>query len=529
MTPRWLALLVWLAPLSCSDPDSGETGEEGGGTGAASAGGGAGAGSVGEQAGSSGEVPTTPLPAVCEEPEPWLAPETTRVVGDGSEASCTEQSLRDAVGEGGLVRFECGAEPVTLRITAPLEIRSETMLDGEGKVSLDGGGTTQILMVYDRLSVRNLTLVNGKAPESEDADGIGGAIAGQYRSQVEVRGCTFLDNSAGRGGGAVGVWTGGALTVVASRFLRNHSFYGGALYTLWSPLSVINSEFIDNSTFVDHGGGAIGTDGALDPEYRNPVDGVDTAGGTVQICGSKFENNQAYGAGGAAFIWVYPPDLVLIEQTTVMGNVLARDGGGEGLSLGAGMRVSNGEIVIRASSFLENQGETHGGGLYLDCEPSCTITNSTFFGNRVEDGYGGAIFGDRLRLNNVTLAQNFANGHGGALFGGSDWQIHNSVFVDNAAGNPWAQAYSCSDTGEGSEVLQWVSEFGDAGSDLCVPQVLAEDPALAEPADNGGPTLTMLPAAGSAVLGRGTGCEALDQRGEPRDPTSCDLGSVELP
>jgi hypothetical protein len=220
------------------------------------------------------------------------------VVGDGTPASCTEQALRQAVSAGGLVRFECGEEPVTISIASAIRIGADTVVDGEAKVTLDGGGTSQIFIVPTRLSVRNLRFVNGKAPESTDADGIGGAVAGGWRSSVEVIGCTFEDNTAGRGGGAVAVWTGSSLTIVRSQFRRNHSWYGGAVYSLWSPLTIVNSEFIDNSTFANNGGGALGTDGALDPAYRNPQNGVDTVGGTIEICGSLFQENQAYGAGG---------------------------------------------------------------------------------------------------------------------------------------------------------------------------------------------------------------------------------------
>jgi len=59
--------------------------------------------------------------------------------------------------------------------------------------------------------------------------------------------------------------------------------------------------------------------------------------------------------------------------------------------------------------------------------------------------------------------------------------------------------------------------------------VIGADPALAEPADNGGPTFTVLPGAGSAALGAGADCEPVDQRGQPRDTARCDLGAVELP
>ncbi|WP_437942710.1 right-handed parallel beta-helix repeat-containing protein [Sorangium sp. So ce341] len=488
----------------------------------------AGAGGVATDAGAGGSTASgdASVPGQsCDEPTPWALPASKKVVGDGTAASCTADALSQAVTAGGHVTFNCGDSPVTIAISTPIQVGAETVVDGEGKITLDGGGTSRIFIVTNKLSVRNLSFINGKAPD----DSNGGAVKGEWRSNVEVIGCTFEDNTAGTAGGAIGVWTGSSLTVVASQFRRNKSGYGGAIYSLWSPLHIVNSEFTDNSAFVDSNGGAIGTDGALDPAYRNPHDGVDTAGGTVEICGSRFQNNEAYGAGGAAFLWVYPPDKVIIDRCTVEGNTLGKDSGGTGVALGGGMRVSNGEITIKGTSFLSNLGETHGGGLYLDCEPTCTITNSTFYSNKATDGYGGAIFGDKLRVNNVTFAKNFAKGHGGALFGGSDWVFKNTVFADNKAGNPWGQAYSCSATGTGDHVLQWVTDFKGVGSDPCISNPTAADPNLADPADNGGITFTMLPGAGSPVLGAGAGCEPVDQRGQPRDTAACDLGAVEAP
>ena len=55
------------------------------------------------------------------------------------------------------------------------------------------------------------------------------------------------------------------------------------------------------------------------------------------------------------------------------------------------------------------------------------------------------------------------------------------------------------------------------------------DPKLAAPADNGGPTYTMLPGADSAALQAGADCEPTDQRGQVRNTAACDLGSVEVP
>lgn len=518
-----------------SGGSGGSVADGGGASGTGSGGSSTGSGGTGDGTSGSGGSSSggEPVAETCAEPELWRTPSTTRTVGDGTAASCTEQALRDAVTGGGHVVFDCGPDPVTIGLRAAVAIASETVIDGAGSVTLDGGGATRILEVSSgaALSVRNLRFIRGKSQSTMEPEGIGGAVAGNWRSRVEVYACTFEDNEAARGGGAVSVWTGSELVIIGSRFFGNRSWYGGAVYSLLSPLTIVNSEFVDNEAFkevegTEGEGGAIGTDGAS--EYPD-----DAEGGTIAICGSVIRSNRGRASGGGAYIWTYPPDVVTIERTTVEDNLVAAttDGG----SLGGGMRVSNGEITIRDSSLLSNHAESHGGGLYLDCAPTCTIVNTTLYGNEAlsttgrDGGYGGAIFGSGLQLNNVTLAGNFAGGHGGGIFGG-DFVVNNSLFVDNDTGNPWGQARSCSETGTGSHVLQWLSASGDGGSDRCVPDVLVADPLLpAAPADHGGPTPTLVPGPASAALQAGSGCEASDQRGQPRDPSACDLGAVELP
>ncbi|MBN2526926.1 MAG: hypothetical protein JXR76_11075 [Deltaproteobacteria bacterium] len=459
---------------------------------------------------------------ICDAPTPWPVPTLSRVVGTGAAASCTQTALGDAVKAGAHVTFNCGDAPVVISVTEEIETADGTVLDGEGNaITLDGNGSNRILVAPGNttLSVRNIAFVNGQAPMSEESDGIGGAIAGQWRSKVEVRNCTFKNNRAGRGGGAVAVWTGSALTVERSHFEENQSYYGGAIYSLLSPLTVTHSTFINNST-IDNGwgeGGAIGTDGASeDPD--------DAIGGNVEICGSVFQNNHGLRSGGGVYVWVYPPDVVTVEKSTIEANEIG--GGG----LGGGMRISNGQIEIRESIFLSNISDNHGGALYLDCEPECVITNTTFYNNQAET-YGGAISsGSAVRINNVTFAANFAAGHGGALFGGDGFNLHNSIFLNNSAGNPWNQANNCSETVNGSYVLQWHSDSGDGGGDKCISDVTEANPLLtATPGEYGGPTETMPPMNDSPVLNAGSQCPLTDQRGTLRNKDTCDLGAVELP
>lgn len=70
-------------------------------------------------------------------------------------------------------------------------------------------------------------------------------------------------------------------------------------------------------------------------------------------------------------------------------------------------------------------------------------------------------------------------------------------------------------------------QFPAAGT-ACAPNIMLVDPKLGLLADNGGPTKTMLPMAGSPAIGIGTGCPMIDQRGNMRG-VACTLGAVEVP
>ncbi len=138
----------------------------------------------------------------------------TSVVGTGTPESCTAEAFVAAVARGGVVTFDCGSAPSTITLTEPAKVRndasSDVVIDGGGKVTLSGGGTTRILYMNTcdeaqvftsphcdnqetpRLTVQNITFANGYAGPSEVFDG-GGAI-----------------------------WArGGTLTILDSRFFAN--------------------------------------------------------------------------------------------------------------------------------------------------------------------------------------------------------------------------------------------------------------------------------------------------------------------
>jgi hypothetical protein len=71
-----------------------------------------------------------------------------RYVGDGTRTSCTSRAVVRAVAKGGIIRFRCGAKPVTIRMKVTAKVfndRPNVVLDGQGRVTLDGMGERRIL------------------------------------------------------------------------------------------------------------------------------------------------------------------------------------------------------------------------------------------------------------------------------------------------------------------------------------------------------------------------------------------------
>src|SRR5262249_49392058 len=73
----------------------------------------------------------------------------TRVIGDGTPASCTSAAVVAAVAAGGIITFSCGPSPVTITMDATAKVHNDkgpkVVLDGGGLVTLSGGGKRRIL------------------------------------------------------------------------------------------------------------------------------------------------------------------------------------------------------------------------------------------------------------------------------------------------------------------------------------------------------------------------------------------------
>ncbi|HET7066774.1 MAG TPA: hypothetical protein VFI21_04140 [Nocardioides sp.] len=246
------------------------------------------------------------------------------VVGHGTPASCTSRAVVRAVARGGVVTFDCGPDPVVIRMRHPAKVVNTSrrvVLDGGGLVTLSGRDRHRILYLnacdpqqglrvrdcqtsgHPRLVVQHLTLTHGNSSGDLAYGGGGGAILA-YGGQLKVVDSTFLGNRCDRtgpdlGGGAVRArFQPDPVYVVHSTFRGGRCSNGAALSGLNVSFTVLNSRFSWNKA-IGHGanparphtpgggsGGAIYTDGE---DY------------TVRIGGTSMRHNHANEGGGAIF------------------------------------------------------------------------------------------------------------------------------------------------------------------------------------------------------------------------------------
>ncbi|WP_285631478.1 hypothetical protein [Lentzea sp. NBRC 102530] len=230
----------------------------------------------------------------------------TRVIGTGTPASCTSQAVTDALGAGGVVTFDCGAQPHTIPMAATAKVRQRTVLDGGGRVTLSGQGQRRIIEQNGpRLVVQNITLADGNSTGDQTEGGGGGAIF-VLGGQLKVVNSRFANNRCDTngpdlGGAAIRVTDWAQKTpiyVTSSTFEGGVCSNGGALSSIGASFVVLNS--------LMRGNKAIG-------RGANPARGGTPGGGsggaiyndgntfTLRVAGSLIEDNTANEGGGAVF------------------------------------------------------------------------------------------------------------------------------------------------------------------------------------------------------------------------------------
>jgi len=427
-------------------------------------------------------------------------------VGTGTPASCTRAAFNAALVGGGNVTFNCGAEPHTITLGLAKQIFSDTTIVGGNIITLRASNTNHFKVpVGTTLELENISLIEGKAKS-------GGAI--ENFGTTRVTGVTFANNTATESdGGAIS--NHGTLIVRRSTFSKN---IGGAISNDEDGMANVEA-----SEFNQNQGGAIGNAvlargltivGSTFTDNFSPGSGGALVNvsifGTVTVTLSTFSGNVAMDSGGA----IFNTRNLTVESSTLIGNQAGGKGGGirhfgdPGVTLNLTATTLNGNTA------------NEGGGIYEDgSEVSNTrYTNSTLSGNESES-LGSGLFhkAGNLIMSFTTVADN--RGGAGIHVEGGTLSIGNTLLSNNTSNCAFLPSRLSSGGNLSSDASCPFKGFGDKNN---------EDARLGPLANNGGPTLTHLPQAGSPAIDAAMGPIDTDQRGipRPRGPKP-DIGSVE--
>ena len=296
-------------------------------------------------------------------------------------------------------------------------------------------------------------------------------------------------------GPAGGIYNQGTLRVTDSMISGNSATTGASGIFNIGTLTVTNSTISGNSTTSGSGGGI----------YNN-------SSATLAVANSTISGNSAPTAGGG--IYNNTSGTVAITNSTLSGNS-ASNGGGIFNSSGTGV------LTIANSTFSNNSGALGGA---IQNRATASITNSTFSGNTATNR-GGAIMGwtgGVSTIINSTLSGNGATNGGAGFFGIGTLNFSNTLIANSTSG------VECSSTTIGTNLNNLVEDGSCSAT-------LSGDPNLGALANNGGPTQTFAPLAGSTAIDAGddTTCanapvSGLDQRGASRwQGAHCDIGAYE--
>lgn len=429
-------------------------------------------------------------------------------------------SLRDAVAQANLapdadvITFASGLSGTITLTTGEIPVYAAVDIQGPGANTLAVSGDDNSRIFYvdadnvgaerDAVSISGLTLAEGYD------SGSGGAIYSTDTS-LTLTGMTLRDNYAGSTGGAMYLEST-PLTVTDSRLSRNVADSGGgAIYT-------------DGDSDVDPGDTVTLTNSVLVNNYANGPGGamyVDNAtGGDVLIAGSEFSNNDANGSGGALLFYGH-----------------------------------QGSSTIRNSAITGNSAQSDGGGIYFDSDyddpDGLLVQNTTISGNRA-DGAGGGVSvensdGKPVAFLNSTIADNRSSDFGGGIYRDDyDVTVNSTIVADNryAGGDQDDLGEAAGATGSfitGFSLVERDASLVTITDNPLGSNKFGVDPQLGLLTNNGGPTLTQLPALSSPVIDSAIANGlTTDQRGLPRTiqqpsvpnaPGSdgTDMGAVEYP
>ena len=389
------------------------------------------------------------------------------------------QALRSA-NDGDTINF---AVTGTITLTSGgLPVNKNVTISGPGndQLSIDGNQALLVFGIFpDKTAeISGLTIRN--------------AQAGIWNEQ----GMLTLSNCAVSGNSQVGLFNDGMLTVNNCVVSGNS---GGGIANGHGALTVTHCEVSGNlyGIYNDHGESSV-NNCIVSSNHDGGLFNNGTSGGPndhifgiapLTIADSIINDNSGPGVDNNS-------GFVMIVASTISGNSVGKTGGPSGE--GGGVHTyqqggkTPGNLTVINSTISGNFAFSAGGGIACGFS-GLTVINSTISGNSA-GAYGGGIADGSLGLMvvNSTVSGNLAATCGGIC--GGTVEIGNTILNANASGNIAGTV-----TSHGYNVCS-----DDAGGLLTAPgDQINTDPLIGPLQDNGGPTFTHLPLAGSPAIDAG--------------------------
>lgn len=487
-------------------------------------------------------------------PTAYAANITVNTVADnatGKDGKCTlREAINNANTDRDTTNGDCamgtGNDTIGFRVYGSIALNSAlptlttsmSLVSANQEVTLDAGNDYQILRIKGSgttVNVTGLIFYRGYCDASKGGGGAitnmavlnmdgavflyndgnpcvgGGAI--NNKGTLNLKDTTFSNNSGGNAAGGA-IYNSGTATITGGGFVSNYAYDGGAIYNGLQGTMTLNGVVFQQNGPANYGGAIMNEDA------------------TLNVNGSTFQSNKTYLEGYGGAIANMEDSTANISTSTFTKNYAKR---------GGGIYNDTSTMRVTATTLVKNNGWGAGGGIYNVAAP-LTVTNSTLTANWTNGQYGGAMYTENglLYVVNSTLYLNSCTcslgGAGGIDIEGTTVTLLNTINVNDD------EFYDYPDCDLASGTLT-VNSYNLAADNSCdqATQVTQAQLNVGDLANNGGPTQTIKPQAGSKArdAGDNTVCQAaigeptygagkVDQRGVPRPQSGCDVGAYEV-
>ena len=403
---------------------------------------------------------------------------TVTTINDNGSGSL-RQALTDAANFD-TIDFSSSLNGQTITLTSgELVVEKHLTISGPGAnlLSVDANHASRVFSILPQrdVTISGLTITNGSAPLPYRW---GGGIYIDHGA-LTLNNCTISGSTAVQGsGGAIyidGFGSSAMLTINNCTISGNSAWPGGGIYNYRGTVTISNSTLSGNLDTGSNAGGAI-------LNY-----------GTLTISGSTFDGNSST-SGGAIY--------------------------------NAGFNLATFSTLAITNSTFSGNSASRGGAIYNDFAATATMSNCTFSGNSagtpdnvIYNGTGGAIWNTQaLTMINCTLSGNSATIHGGGIYNVGNGSVDALLKIGGTILNAGPSGenlynddifYPATVTSLGYNL----SSDNGGGFLTAAGDRINTNPRLGPLQNNGGSTLSHLPAANSPAIDAGGPTLWTDQRG----------------